>query len=67
MTEFYRYALPYRPPMPGAIPRDGLVCAVDMDEFCEAVNHHVYGYAIYSRKLSTDELRQYEIEMVEQC
>lgn len=58
-----RYATLYRPPMPGAIPREGLL-EVGFDEITAPSGHHAWGWAEYNHKLSETEIRLYELEYV---
>lgn len=58
-----RYALLMRPPMPGAIPRDGLLETKCIEGYTPS-GHHAWGWAEYNRFLTDDEIRQYELEYV---
>ena len=59
----YTYRLLMRPPGPGAVPRDGLLWTDDNDEWTG--NRHTWGHAVYSRKLTDEEIEHYEMERVE--
>ena len=58
-----RYAFLMRPPMPGAMPRDGLI---ECKEICGTApsGHHAWGWADYSRYLTGDEISHYDLEYV---
>lgn len=60
-TIVYRYYCQYRPPMPGSIPRQGLVRAYSYD--CKQCIGGVWawGFAEYDRELTADEVAQYEL------
>lgn len=58
----YRYYCKYRPPMPGAIPRQGLDrvgCYDAKQNICNDIS--AWGYAEYNRPLADDEVYQYEL------
>lgn len=57
----YPYRCLMRPPEPGAIPKDGLGY-VDWKEGYTLGGHHFWGTAVYNRKLTRDEIEQYELE-----
>ena len=61
-TATYRYYCLYRPPMPGAIPRKGLVDIHEYDTKQNLGTFPAWGYADYDRKLSDDEVRNYELK-----
>lgn len=62
MKTVYRYYTPYRPPMPGAVPRDGLDRVVCYDERMAIGNSiYAYGYAEYFRPLTDQEISDYEL------
>jgi hypothetical protein len=61
--EVYTYFLRERPPTPGAIPKEGLI---EVYEYPHPIydpmdQHMIYGYANYDRRLTKDEIRQYEL------
>lgn len=59
--DLYRYDLLMRPPTPGAIPIAGLVeCREEVG--ISPSGHHTWGYAIYNRKLSDQEVYNWELE-----
>lgn len=54
-----KYLFLYRPPMPGAMPREGLQ-EVGYDE--ETMNgRHTWGWAVYNRRLTEKEINDYEL------
>jgi len=61
MPVLYGYALLMRPPMPGSVPRDRLVSCSDVCGTAPS-GHSTWGYAIYSRKLTAQEITHYELE-----
>lgn len=56
-----RYGMLMRPPGPGAVPKKGLL-DMGFDEGYAPSGHHVWGWAEYDRKLSDEELSDYELE-----
>ena len=57
----FRYLLLMRPPCPGAIPIDGLLeCREELG--IAPSGHQTWGYAIYNRKLSDQEVYNWELE-----
>ena len=50
-----------RPPMPGAVPREGLD-SVDFREGKTPTGHHYWGQAVYARKLTAEEIMHYDLE-----
>ena len=63
--KLYRYYCPMRPPMLGAIPKDGLVKAIDFGERTNILplNIKAWGEVIYNRRLSEKEVYNYELVM----
>lgn len=59
--EQYAYLCLMRPPVPGAIPREGLE-GVDFKEGVSLSGHHYWGHAVYSRQLTDEELNHYDLE-----
>lgn len=59
--EMYGYLCLMRPPYPGAVPRDGLE-KIDFKEGRGRSGHFYWGRAVYSRKLSEEEVRHYDLE-----
>lgn len=58
----YRYYCQFRPPMPGAIPRQGLDRVGCYDTKQNVGNGiSAWGYAEYNRPLVDDEVYQYEL------
>ena len=60
-TIVYRYYCKYRPPMPGSIPRQGLVRAYSYDYKQCIGGVGAWGFAEYDRELTADEVAQYEL------
>lgn len=60
-TTVYRYYCPYRPPMPGAIPRQGLVRAFEYDYPQSFNGRGAWGFAEYDRPLTEKEISDYEL------
>lgn len=64
MSEQYYYGYLFRPPMPGAQPREGLN-VLYCDDVQLPCGRSLWGYAIYDRKLTEKEKADYElIELV---
>lgn len=62
MSKFvYRYYCQYRPPMPGAIPREGLVNVAEYDYPQSFNGIRAWGYVEYDRKLTDKEVYSYEL------
>lgn len=63
MEKLYRYYTPMRPPMLGAIPKQGLqdVHVCDRRELVAGCQRPVWGWADYDRKLTAQELFDYEM------
>lgn len=62
MDKRYGYLCLMRPPMPGSVPRDGLISA-SFDEGVSARSGHRYcGTVVYGRELSAAEIEGYELE-----
>ena len=59
--DLYRYHLLMRPPTPGSIPISGLVNCYD-EEGIAPSGHHTWGWAEYNRKLSDQEVYNWELE-----
>lgn len=57
----YRYYLPHRPPMPGAIPKDGLIRTASFDYMQSFGGIGCWGWAEYSRQLTEKEIYDYEL------
>lgn len=59
----YRYATLFREPGPGAVPKDGLLfCGYTRDK--TPSGRLSWGFADYDRKLTEEEVKQYELEYV---
>ena len=62
MKIVYRYYTPYRTPMPGAVPRDGLDRVWCYDTRQNVGNGiSAYGYAEYIRPMTDKEISDYEL------
>ena len=59
----YRYYMTARPAGPGAQPKDGLVNVTDCDPniINPVIKHHAWSLLEYSRPLTLDEERHYEL------
>ena len=57
----YRYYCKYRPPMPGSIPRAGLVHTADFDWPQSFNGIGAWGWAEYDRALTEKEISDYEL------
>lgn len=57
----YRYYCQYRPPMPGSIPRKGLVHVADYDYPQSFNGISAWGIAEYDRPLDKSEISDYEL------
>ena len=60
----YRYATLERPPAPGAIPRAGLLACGDQIGHAPS-GRHMWGWAEYRRKLTEEELHEWEMEYMD--
>lgn len=58
-----RYAFLMRPPMPGAMPREGLLDVREVSGHAPS-GRYSWGWAEYSRKLTPDEIQHYDLEYV---
>lgn len=56
-----RYALLMRPPMPGAVPRNGLIECQEIRGVTPS-GRAAWGWAEYNRLLSDQEIASYELE-----
>ena len=56
-----RYYFLMRPPMPGAMPREGLT-EVGFDEGQAPSGHFSWGWAEYNRELTAEEVSHYDLE-----
>ena len=59
-----KYRCLMRPPMPGAVPREGLN-AVWFDEGETPSGHHYWGTAVYIRELTEEEISHYDLEVAD--
>lgn len=57
----WAYRCLMRPPMPGAVPKDGLVECDFVERFTKSGKHY-WGRVFYSRKLTDKEVADYELE-----
>ena len=57
----YPYHCIMRLPCPGAVPSDGLAYC-DYKEGNTLTGHHYWGTAVYSRKLTQEEIEHYDLE-----
>lgn len=57
----YRYYCRFRPPMPGGIPREGLVGLADYDWPQSFNGISAWGYVEYNRPLTDKEIYDYEL------
>ncbi len=62
MLPMYRYYTTQRPPMPGSIPKDGLISVVSFDRRTR-VEHigECWGYAMYKHRLTPAAMKDYEL------
>ena len=58
----YVYGTRLRPPDIGCVPKEGLI-EVNFNEF-EAAGRHYWGKASYSRELTKEELRHYDMDCI---
>ena len=56
-----RYRALMRPPGPGAVPRDGLVESRCIESISPS-GHHVWGWVVYNRYLTDEEINHYDLE-----
>lgn len=66
MKKLYRYYCPYRPPMPGAVPR-GMVNIVDfaVREYVPEIAGDAWGYVEYEKPLTAHQVYEYELAEAE--
>ena len=57
----YRYYCRFRPPMPGAVPREGLVHVGSYDYPQSFNGIGAWGFAEYDRELTPKEINDYEL------
>lgn len=62
-TPEYKYFCPMRPPQLGAVPKDGLqyVEPFGVRKYVYAVKRLAWGYAVYDRPLTAEEVADYEL------
>lgn len=61
MKKTYKYAMLLRPPQLGACPMVGLI-RCSCEEGVSPLGHHTWGWIEYNRKLSDNEIADYELE-----
>ena len=61
MKKVYRYYCRFRPPMPGGIPRKGLVHTASFDWPQSFNGITAWGWAEYDRELTDKEVDDYEL------
>lgn len=63
MSKRYVYYMMMRPPMPGAMPIDGLVDLKDFGDkaYVREIDREAWGKLIYMRKLSDQEVYNWEL------
>ncbi|MBP3653181.1 MAG: hypothetical protein J6J78_08965 [Clostridia bacterium] len=61
--ERYRYYTTSRPPVPGGIPKEGLIQVCDFGKrvLVPSINGFAWGYADYNRPLVRAEIYEYEL------
>lgn len=66
MDKTYQYYMLYRPPMPGAMPRDGLytITCLDPRDEIQAIGRGAWALLTYKRRLTDREVNQYELTPV---
>ena len=59
----YKYYCPMRPPTLGAVPKEGLyyVEAFRARKYVKCIGRLAWGYAVYNRELTADEVAGYEL------
>ena len=63
MDKTYTYFMTQRPPMPGAMPKNGLsdIHEYDGQDYISEIGRKAYARLEYNRKLSDQEVRDYEL------
>lgn len=63
MDKTYTYFMTQRPPMPGAMPKNGLCDIHEYDgrDYISEIGRKAYARLEYSRKLSDQEVKDYEL------
>ena len=58
-----------RPPAPGAVPREDMTKVYEYPHpiYDPMADHLMYGYVRYSRRLTPEEIEQYELYPQEEC
>ena len=59
----YKYFCPMRPPTLGAVPKEGLqyVESFKAQKYVRCIGRLAWGYAVYNRLLTADEVADYEL------
>lgn len=63
MKQVFRYATLLREPGPGAVPKNGLICC-GYTKGNTPKGRFAWGWADYERKLTDEEVSQYELEYI---
>lgn len=64
VKRLYRYATLMRPAEPGAVPKEGLWAYEDARGYVLPGKRHAWSIADYSRELTEEEIRDYELAFV---
>lgn len=59
----YGYLCLMRPPMPGAVPKEGMVGCDAREGYSMDSGHHYWGHVTYDRKLTREEVNHYDLEL----
>ena len=62
-SKLYEYATLFREPGPGAVPTDGLLYC-KYERFQTPSGYLTWGYAVYNRELTKEEIKNYELEYI---
>lgn len=59
----YKYFCIMRPPTLGAVPKEGLLYVEPfrLRKYVECIGRPAWGYAVYNRELTADEIADYEL------
>lgn len=63
--KWYSYLTLNRPPMPGGIPREGLVEQEGFDQREQRYGYRCWGIVVYDRPLTDKEVKDYELAPLE--
>lgn len=63
MMKEHKYFCPMRPPTLGAVPKEGLqyVESFKAQKFVRCIKRLAWGYAVYNRPLTAEEIADYEL------